>query len=53
MSMISHGFGDLADLNPELAYKTIIDILVGINEYACLLLKFHILILHHVVGIPQ
>lgn len=31
--MISNGFADLADLNPELAYKTMVDMLAGINEY--------------------
>lgn len=30
--MISNGFGDLADVNPELAYATMIDLLVGMNE---------------------
>lgn len=30
--MISNGFADLADLNPEMAYRTMVDLLVGINE---------------------
>ena len=30
--MISNGFADLADGNPQLAYNVIVDILAGINE---------------------
>lgn len=32
LSLIGNGFADLAEGNPELAYKVIIDILAGINE---------------------
>ena len=33
LSMISRGFEELRDVNPELAYNVILDILSGINEY--------------------
>ena len=33
LSMLSRGFADLRDANPELAYNVILDILSGINEY--------------------
>ena len=33
LSMISRGFEELRDVNPELAYNIILDILSGINEY--------------------
>lgn len=36
LSMISRGFEELRDVNPELAYNIILDILSGINE--CVLL---------------
>lgn len=32
LSMISRGFEELRDVNPELAYNVILDILSGINE---------------------
>ena len=32
LSMISRGFEELRDVNPELAYNIILDILSGINE---------------------
>ena len=32
LSMISRGFEELRDVNPELAYNVIVDILSGINE---------------------
>lgn len=32
ISLISNGFSDLAELNPELTYKIIIDLLNGINQ---------------------
>ena len=32
LSMIARGFEDLRDVNPELAYNVILDILSGINE---------------------
>jgi len=32
LSMISRGFSELKDVNPELAYNLIIDILSGVNE---------------------
>ena len=38
LSMLSRGFADLRDANPELAYNVILDILSGINEYAHLFL---------------
>ena len=33
LSMISRGFEELRDVNPELAYNIVLDILSGINEY--------------------
>lgn len=33
LSMLSRGFIDLKDANPELAYNLLLDILSGINEY--------------------
>ena len=33
LSMISRGFEELRDVNPELAYNLILDMLSGINEY--------------------
>jgi serine/threonine-protein kinase 24/25/MST4 len=33
LSMISRGFAELKDVNPELSYGVILDILSGINEY--------------------
>jgi hypothetical protein len=33
LSMLSRGFADLKDANPELAYNLVLDILSGINEY--------------------
>ncbi|KAF8897533.1 kinase-like domain-containing protein [Infundibulicybe gibba] len=33
LSMLSRGFGELKEANPELAYNVILDILSGINEY--------------------
>ena len=33
LSMISRGFEELRDVNPELAYNVMLDILSGINEY--------------------
>lgn len=33
LSMLSRGFQELRDVNPELAYSVILDILGGINEY--------------------
>ena len=32
LSMVSRGFEELRDVNPELAYNIILDILAGINE---------------------
>ena len=32
LSMLSRGFTDLKDANPELAYNLVLDILSGINE---------------------
>lgn len=37
LSMLSRGFEELKDVNPELAYNVIVDILAGINE--CALVK--------------
>jgi len=34
LSMLSRGFTDLKEANPELAYNLVLDILSGINEYA-------------------
>lgn len=33
LSMLARGFADLKDVNPELAYGVILDILAGINEF--------------------
>jgi serine/threonine-protein kinase 24/25/MST4 len=33
LSMLSRGFAELKEANPELAYNVILDILSGINEY--------------------
>lgn len=33
LSMISRGFEELRDVNPELAYSLILDVLSGIDEY--------------------
>ena len=32
MSMLARGFTDLKEVNPELAYNVILDMLSGINE---------------------
>ena len=36
--MLSNGFADLAEGNPELAYRVIVDILSGINEWVTALI---------------
>jgi serine/threonine-protein kinase 24/25/MST4 len=33
LSMISRGFTELKEVNPELAYNVIVDIISGVNEY--------------------
>jgi hypothetical protein len=33
LSMLSRGFQELRDVNPQLSYKVILDILTGLNEY--------------------
>ena len=33
LSMVSRGFQELRDVNPELAYQVILDVLSGINEF--------------------
>jgi hypothetical protein len=33
LSMLSRGFSELKEANPELAYNVVLDILQGINEY--------------------
>jgi serine/threonine-protein kinase 24/25/MST4 len=33
LSMLSRGFTELKEANPELAYNVILDVLSGINEY--------------------
>ena len=33
LAMLARGFVDLRDANPELAYRVILDILSGINEF--------------------
>lgn len=35
LSMLSRGFTELKEVNPELSYGVILDILSGINEYVC------------------
>lgn len=37
LSMLGRGFTDLRDVNPELLYNVVLDILSGINEYVFLL----------------
>lgn len=32
LAMLSRGFADLKDVNPELLYNVVLDILAGINE---------------------
>jgi serine/threonine-protein kinase 24/25/MST4 len=34
LSMLSRGFEELRDVNPELSFNVILDILTGLNEYA-------------------
>jgi serine/threonine-protein kinase 24/25/MST4 len=34
LSMLSRGFQELRDVNPELTFNVILDILAGLNEYA-------------------
>ena len=41
LSMLSRGFADLRDANPELAYNVILDILSGINEYVLSSHSYH------------
>ena len=36
LSMLSRGFTELKEANPELAYNVILDILSGINEFVVL-----------------
>ncbi len=33
LSMLSRGFEELRDVNPELSFNVILDILAGLNEY--------------------
>jgi serine/threonine-protein kinase 24/25/MST4 len=33
LSMLSRGFTELKEANPELAYNVVLDFLSGINEY--------------------
>ena len=33
LSMLSRGFQELRDVNAELSYNVILDILAGLNEY--------------------
>lgn len=42
LSMISRGFEELRDVNPELAYNIILDLLTGINEYVLHFFHFHL-----------
>jgi serine/threonine-protein kinase 24/25/MST4 len=44
LSMLSRGFIELKEANPELAYNLVLDILSGINEYVFSIFAFHILI---------
>lgn len=42
LSMLTRGFSELSDANPELAYNIILDMLQGINEcvsFVCILLS--------------
>ena len=38
LSMLSRGFQELRDVNPELSFNVILDILAGLNEYAASLI---------------
>lgn len=40
LSMLSRGFQELRDVNPELAYHVLLDILSGINECVSLAIQF-------------
>jgi serine/threonine-protein kinase 24/25/MST4 len=40
LSMLSRGFEELRDVNPELSFNVILDILTGLNEYAAPVLFF-------------
>lgn len=40
LSMLSRGFEELREVNPELAYSVILDILAGLNEYVIHLSRF-------------
>jgi hypothetical protein len=42
LSMLSRGFQELRDVNPELSFNVILDILAGINEYVEALFLFFI-----------
>jgi serine/threonine-protein kinase 24/25/MST4 len=37
LSMLSRGFQELREVNPELAYNVVLDVLAGINECVCFL----------------
>ena len=37
LSMLSRGFNELKEANPELAYNVVLDILSGLNEYVAFL----------------
>jgi len=43
LSMLSRGFIELKDANPELTYNLMLDILSGINEYVFSIFGFHLL----------
>jgi hypothetical protein len=40
LSMLSRGFQELRDVNPELSFNVILDILSGLNECAALSFSF-------------
>jgi hypothetical protein len=42
LSMISRGFSELKDVNPDLAYNLIVDILAGVNEFVLSITGFRV-----------
>ena len=43
LSMLSRGFQELRDVNPELSFNVILDILSGLNEYVSLFFSFSLI----------
>lgn len=53
LSMLSRGFAELKEANPELAYNVILDILSGINEYITVAYSTASLLIVHCPAIPR